>query len=223
MIDRQFTPLEEQMGTLDELRATLGDDFFTRPARTSAEARVNWQSICCCGHLGRYHSETVGGSYVLPAPGTRVNQGVTYTQVVLLHGCRGALATRGFETDTSATNHETAVITLTVNPTCPCTEFRPVAKVDRPNRYFNQRMPLDLTDITRHPFQVGVKAFAKHLSKRRAALADPSWATAEFDRRFTWLPGARVCGISKCTKTDGVLPMFVHLDRSELRCAEHRP
>jgi hypothetical protein len=212
------------MGTLDELRSTLGADFFDRPSPTSRAGLANWHDICECGHIDRYHSPTVGGAYVLPEPGAAVIRGETWTKLVVFHGCRGALATRNFETESTATDRELMTVTLTVTPTCPCEEMRPVAKVDRPNRYFNQRIPLDRGDLTRHPFQVGVKAFAKHLSKRRAALADPAWATAEFDRRFTWLPGARVCGISKCTKTDGVLPIYVSdVDgRSELRCPTHR-
>ena len=208
------------MGTLDELRTTLGADFFTTPARTGVETRISWQPLCVCGHLAKYHSATIGGAYVLPDPGMAINRGVTYTKQILFNGCRGALALRDFETETTTTDHENALITQTIVPTCPCDEFREVAQVDRPNRYFNQRVPADL-DPDRHPFLIGLRAFAKHLSKRRAALADPSWADREFDRRFTWSEN-RVCSISKCKETDGVLPAFVTGDRSELRCPKHR-
>jgi hypothetical protein len=125
------------------------------------------------------------------------------------------------ETPTDA-DREARTGVLRVNPTCPCVTFQPVARVDRPNRYFCQRMPLDRSDPMRHPFIIGMKAFATHLSRRKDAAADPAWADAEFDRRFTWLDGVRVCGLAKCTTTDGVWPVFVGGDRSELRCAAHR-
>jgi hypothetical protein len=110
------------------------------------------------------------------------------------------------------------VMTTTVHPTCPCTEMRPIAKVDRPNRYFNQR----LND--RHPFLVGVQAFTTHLSRRKAALDDPDWPAAEFDRRFIWIPEAQRCSISGCKATgDDVLPAYVNGDRdSAMRCSKHR-
>jgi hypothetical protein len=208
------------MGTLDELRATLGEDFFTQPSRTSAENRVSWQPLCVCGHLTKYHSPTVGGEYVLPTTHSPANRAASYTTVVVFNGCKGPIALRNFETETIDTDHETMVTTQTLVPTCPCDEFREVAKVDRPNRFFNQRLPDDRKDANRHPFLIGLRAFSKHLAKRKAAQTDAEWATAEFDRRFEWT--ARICGISKCRETDGVLPTFVTDDRSELRCPKHR-
>jgi hypothetical protein len=209
------------MGTLDEVKAAFGDDFFTRPSRGNLD-RHNWHELCTCGHLDRYHSETVGGAFKLPPSTTARAGGQTFTTVHLLNGCVGAVPYRGAQSETVDTNRETMVTTRTLIPTCPCTEFRPVAKVDRPNRMFSQRIPADLGDRARHPFMLGIRALSTFLSKRRAALADPSWPTVEFDRRFVWLDGARVCGISKCKETDDVWPMFVHEDRSELRCPKHR-
>ena len=87
---------------------------------------------------------------------------------------------------------------------------------------FNQRMPTDRTDDDRHPFVVGLRALTTFLSRRKAALADPSWTKREFDRRFTWLDGKRVCGISRCKETADVWPVFVDGERSELRCGPHR-
>ena len=212
------------MGTLDELRSTLGDDFFDRPSATSRTVMANWNELCLCGHIARYHSADIGGEYRVPDDEAAVIRGETWTKAVLFHGCRGALATRDFETETTVADREAMTVTMTVVPTCPCEELRPVAKVDRPNRYFNQRMPADRSDVNRHPFLIGLRAFMTHLSKRRAALADPSWAAAEFDRRFVWIEDARVCSISRCKETDGVLPAFVTdgSDRSELRCPKHR-
>jgi len=210
------------MGTLDEIRRDFGDDFFTRPTAAAA-ARHNWAALCVCGHQAGYHSPTVGGTYRLPETASMQLRGETWTTVHLFHGCVGALPTRGTETESSVANRDSMTVTRSIIPTCPCEELRPVANVDRPNRYFNQRMPADRNDRGRHPFMLGIRAFTTHLTRRRAALADPSWPAAEFDRRFTWIDGARVCGISKCKETDDVWPMFVDVDgRSELRCPKHR-
>jgi hypothetical protein len=74
-----------------------------------------------------------------------------------------------------------------------------------------------------------MRAYRKRIGKlKRAQLDGPTglgaaWADAEFDRRFRWLK-SRVCGISTCTVTDDVWPVYVTDgdDRSELRCAKHR-
>jgi hypothetical protein len=60
------------------------------------------------------------------------------------------------------------------------------------------------------------------LSKRRAAQSNPAWAEQELERRFSWIEGARVCGISRCRETADVWPVFINEDQSELRCAAHR-
>jgi len=210
---------------LGELKDALGDDYFDRERQPYTKHR--WFEICVCGHLDKYHSPSIGGGYVLKEShpmrqGPRTDPD-GWTARYLFHGCVGAVAARGLEATTLAIDHEARTSTETLLPTCPCEEFRPIAKVDRPNRYFNQRIPLsDRLSLATHPFTVGVRAFTTHLSRRRAALSDPAWATAEFARRFVWLDGKRVCGISKCTETDGVFPVFVHEDRSELRCPKHR-
>ncbi len=208
------------MGTLGELRAEFGDEFFTR--KTAAGPTHNWHELCVCGHLDKYHATSTGGAYRVPEPTVKISRGVEWTQVVSFTGCVGALRPRGFQESTESADRETLVTTMTVHPTCPCTSFTPVARIDRPNRYTNQRIPVDRSDRSRHPFVLGLKAFSTHLSRRRAALADPTWPDREFERRFEWLPGKRVCGISKCQATDAVWPVFVHDDRSELRCPAHR-
>jgi hypothetical protein len=223
----QATDDRSDMGTLDEIRASFGDDFFDRKT-TSVANRHTWRELCICGHHDGFHSPTVGGSYRLRPDGTRTVGGKTFTTVHLFNGCVGALPPRGADLATVDTNQETLVSTETVTPTCPCSEFRPVIKVDRPNRYFNQRMPTDRSDQSRHPLMLGIKAFSTHLSRRKAADpergGDPAWATAEFERRFSWLPGKRMCGMSSCYVSDEtVWPVFVDGDRSELRCAKHRP
>jgi hypothetical protein len=208
------------MSTQDELRELFGEDFFDR--KDARESRQNWHELCVCGHIDRLHAVGIGGRYVTAEPKTVMLQGEEWTHLVVFGGCIGAMRLRNYEENATVSDHERRITTLTIRPTCPCDRFRKVAKVDRPNRYFNQRLPRDLTDQSRHPFQLGIRAFSTHLSKRRAALSDPSWATAEFARRFEWLPSERVCGISKCTTVDGVFPVFVHDDRSELRCPAHR-
>jgi hypothetical protein len=209
------------MGIRDELERSFGTDFFT--PTVSQQDRHNWHELCVCGHLDRYHSESVGGVYRLPDPFIRSMGGEEVTISTVFSGCAGAMANRGFEGQTETPNRETRTIVNRINPTCPCVEFRAVVKVDRPNRYFNQRMPRDRKDPARHPFQVGIRAFTTHLSKRRAALSDPTWPDREFDRRFTWLDGARICAISRCQEGADVWPVFINDDRlSELRCPAHR-
>lgn len=206
---------------------SLLQDFqrnFGVHSQTAAEARHNWAKLCVCGHLDRYHSPTVGGLYVLPAPFVKSNRaGVDYTLSTLFHGCVGALKRRNADHATVTTDTDAHTVTTTIHATCPCEEFRPVARVDRPNRYFNQQLPIDREDPARHPFNTGVRAFTTHLSRRKAATADPEWAAAELERRFTWLDGARECSLSHCLELADVWPVFVNGDGlSELRCPAHR-
>lgn len=218
------------MGTIDELRASFGPDFFS--PENDREQHHNWLALCVCGHTARYHSPSTGdgASYRVSETSTTLSprDGAEWTNLTVFDGCVGALKPRGFEEITNDRDEDTHTVTARIHPTCPCTEFRPVAQVDRPNRFFNQRMPRadNRPDPARHPFQVGCRALRTHLSKRKAAQKDPAWADREFDRRFGWLPDARVCGISRCTETDDVWPVFVDTDRasdrSELRCAKHR-
>lgn len=210
------------MGTLDDIKAVLGEDFFDR--KTERRPIHVWNELCVCGHLDRFHAPAIGGSYRIPQPQTGTDRPQSVTRTMVFGGCLGAVRPRGFEELTQTANDDVTVITFRINPTCPCEEFRPVAKVDRPNRYFCQRIPAD-RDSDRHPFVIGLRAFSTHLGKRKAAETDPGWPAAEFDRRFQWIEGARVCGQPKCKATDGVLPVFLGAtgDRSELRCPKHRP
>jgi len=205
------------VSSFDELQARLGT--FEPTVRQPKEV---WKELCVCGHLDRYHSESVGGQYRLPATRQSVMGGVEWTVGMAFFGCVGALPGRGFEAETATVDREKLTNIRVVNPTCPCDDFRAVARVDRGNRMFNQRMPTDRTDDDRHPFVVGLRALTTFLSRRKAALADPSWTKREFDRRFTWLDGKRVCGISRCKETADVWPVFVDGERSELRCGPHR-
>jgi hypothetical protein len=209
------------VGTFEEMQAELGPEFFAR--RSSQEVnRHNWQPLCVCGHLARAHATPTGGEYRIPEAIVRVTRGVEWTTVTTFEGCTGALPARGFEQETMTADRPNNLVTRVIHPTCPCVEFVGVVNVDRPNRYFNQRIPADRSDFTRHPFQLGLKAFSTHLSRRRAALSDPTWPAAEFNRRFLWLEDARVCGLSKCREVDGVFPVYIDGDRSELRCPAHR-
>ena len=205
------------MGTLDQFRTAFGDDFFSPRAR---EAVSSVHEVCVCGHLDRYHSPDIGGAYRVPEP--EVQKSGTTTTV--FHGCVGAMKARNFEPFTLATNREERTVLKTIHATCPCEELRAVASVDRPNRFFNQRMPTDRSDSSRHPFQIGVRAFTTHLGKRKAVLKDPTWADREFEKRFTWLTETRVCSISTCRRAgEDVFPAFVNGDGlSELRCSSHR-
>lgn len=209
------------MGIRDELESSFGPGFFhPRPERTVYH---NWHELCVCGHLDRYHSSSVGGSYRLAEPRIQRFRGEEVTITTVFFGCKGAMPGRDVETETMSVDREARTMVNRINPTCPCDDFRPVATVDRPNRFFNQRLPRDRADHARHPMTVGMRAFLTHLTRRKAAQTDPAWADAEFDRRFTWLTDARVCSISRCKATDDVWPVFVSADdRSELRCPKHR-
>jgi hypothetical protein len=174
-----------------------------------------------CGHISRHHGVGNGGTYEPPTVEPPKLGGVTWTWVTVLDGCAGAVKSKGADQWVDSADRERAVMTRTMVRTCPCRDFRPVVNIDRPGRYFCQRVT-NLKDPTRHPMMLGIKAYGTHLSKRRAALTDPTWPAAEFDRRFVWIDGARVCSIANCKTTDDVWPVFVHDDRSELRCSTHR-
>ena len=161
-----------------------------------------------CGHIAKFHAESIGGEYRTPETRVQRISGQEVTVTTSFDGCVGAMPSRSFETETQTVNREALTMTTVINPTCPCTDFRPIANIDRPNRYWNQRLPMDRNDRERHPFLVGLRAFSTHLSKRRAALSDPAWAEAELERRFTWIDGKRVCGLSRCTETADVWPVL---------------
>jgi hypothetical protein len=212
------------MGTLDALRATFGEDSLH--PETEREPVHRWNELCVCGHIDRYHSPATGGTYRVPEPFSKRFGSEEGTVTTAFYGCVGALKVRGFE-EMTATDVDREAMTMVqrINPTCPCEDFRPVAKVDRPNRYFNQRMPKDPSDPLRHPLLVGIRAFTTFLHGRTAAKKDPKWAEREFDRRFVWDDAKRVCSMSRCKETgDEVWPGFVNGDGlSELRCGSHRP
>lgn len=218
------------MGIRDDLTRSFGDDFFL-PAGVRTPYR-NWRALCVCGHLDRYHSPSVGGTYTFEetyTSGGQRGRGVTTT--VRFLGCVGAMPGRGAEryrTVEANPSARTKVDQLTV--TCPCTQMQPVASVDRPNRYFCQRVPATITvetprpeQLDRHPMLIGMRAFLTHLSRRKSAHQDPDWVDQEFERRFVWLPDAHRCAISGCGTTENVWPVYVTEDGavSELRCTAH--
>jgi hypothetical protein len=210
------------MGLHDDLTSSFGDGFFD--PRPGAQPKQSWFEVCVCGHLDKRHSPSVGGSYRLEEPETVTRGGEEWVISQAFLGCVGSLPPSGHEEYTTDVARETRTSIQRVNATCPCVSFQPVARVDRPNRYFGQRVPRDRKDPTRHPMQVGLRALHTHLSKRKPADpdrgGDPSWVVEEFDRRFV-RTDAWVCGISRCTETDA-WPIYVDGERSELRCAAHR-
>lgn len=205
------------MGTLDEIREQFGEAAL-QPRPPGQRGPQAWYELCVCGHLGKFHSPDIGGSFVIPAP-TSTPRGATRHDFT---GCRGAISGPGAETESLSIDHdrEPPLMVTTLLRTCPCSQLRPVVRLDRPGRFFNQRVA-DRKDPTRHPFMVGIRAFRTHLSKRRMALSDPTWADAEFERRFVWT--ARVCDIGECKVTEAVFPVFINDDTTELRCPKHRP
>jgi hypothetical protein len=208
------------MGISDELKTTFGADFFTR--KREPAGYHNWCTICMCGHIDRFHAELIGGTYQVPVPEPRSVGGQMVTVQIQVDGCLGAMPTKGFTAETVTMDREALTHTTVRHATCPCTEFRPVANVDKPNRFFNQRLPVDRDDRERHPFMVGLRAFSTHLSRRRAALSNPAWAEAELERRFSWIEDKRVCAIGRCRETKDVWPVLIDGELSEMRCSAHR-
>jgi hypothetical protein len=213
----------ETVGVLDEFRSSFGDDALD-PSTRGGHRPLVWYELCACGHLDRYHAPSIGGTFEQePSTERTFPDGRRMVSLHIAEGCRGAMVNRGQVTVRNDVDETPDLITRTETflSTCPCQKFRPVAKVDKPNRFFNQRIPIDRSDPLRHPFQVGIRAFSTHLSKRRAALSDPTWAEREFDRRFEWT--ARRCAISKCKATDDVWAVYLNPEGlSELRCPAHR-
>jgi hypothetical protein len=204
------------MGLSDELTDLVGDGVVPY-----IQERRRWLGLCVCGHISTQHSQSVGGEYI-PAPLTDT----TPPTIERFDGCRGALA--GGRKPTEEYVREGDVIVKLTLATCPCERFRPIAKVDRPGRFFNQAIPRDREDYIRHPFLTGIRAYRTRISKFKAIDGDPVKTAAELDRRFEWLPGARICSISRCKATDDVWPVFVSegsdgtRSHSELRCLAHR-
>lgn len=176
----------------------------------------NWQELCTCGHLRRYHAQSVGGT----AP--EHPEGVPSAVPYVFHGCIGELPPKGTVRRAIEPQKDGPPLMREV-PTCPCTAHRPVALVDRPSRYFNQKRPIDRSDLGRHPFLLGMRAYRTRLLKVKAVDGDTDKRDAEFDRRFTWMDGARICSIVNCKATEDVWPCFINDDDvSELRCPKHR-
>jgi hypothetical protein len=214
------------MGVLDDLTSSFGPEAL-QPRLSPGRGASHWLGLCVCGHTAKAHSPSIGGEFVLAAPKDKtLPDGRAMEYRMLFDGCRGAVTNRAEVTEREENGvTDTLVYTHEIFlPTCPCPEFREVAKVDRPNRYFNQRIPRksgDWEDPLRHPFAIGIRAFNTFLSKRRAALSDPAWAIAEFERRFEWTH--RRCALSRCKASDGVWPVYINVELdSELRCAAHR-
>lgn len=207
---------DQDTGASAGLDQFFGDRVFT----PYTEERRHWLQLCVCGHIATAHSESVGGAYVLPERKQKTRpDGSSYWQEERFHGCRGELRSGRFEPVSYTRDGDTAV--EQINPTCPCTDFRPVAEVDRPGRYFNQRRPKDRADLRRHPLPTGMRAYRTRISKLKLADGDPAKTAAEFDRRFRWLPDARVC-VACGSGGDDVWPVFDENDHSELRCSRHR-
>jgi hypothetical protein len=83
----------------------------------------------------------------------------------------------------------------------------------------------DRANVARHPFLVGMRAYRTRIGKFKSMVGHSDKADAEFNRRFEWLDGARMCSVARCrTSSEDVWPVFVDGDpaQSELRCSTHR-
>jgi len=210
------------MGIREELKQAFGEDFL-EPRRWGRQP--SWHDLCVCGHIDWRHGRPIGGSFLEEEDDRTIGgQPVHYRRT--LNGCAGAMAFRGFDKEDRDLDHVAGTAVVTVKTTCPCVKFQPVARIDRPGRYFNQRIPRDLTAYARHPFATGVRAYLTFLSGQKSGNpdkgGDPDWVPAEFDRRFVWLD--RRCAHLTCHTTAEVWPVYVDADpaRSELRCPLHR-
>lgn len=160
---------------------------------------TRWARICVCGHAEEYHGPAIGGTYGGKEWGHTSK------------GCMGAVPGR---------DHPRPGLTddklLDNVPTCPCPEFRPVAMIDRPGRYFRQRV---WTRDRVHPMIRGLKAQHTRLANSKAY---GDCADEEAERRLRWLDGARKCRVCDWTGDD-VWPSYVNEGRlSQMRCEEHR-
>lgn len=205
---------------INEQMASMFGEDWGRPSEATVSRRTNWERLCCCGHLERHHPAAFGGLYTPPADGEMTFRGTTVKIVHVTEGCRGAMPASGFELEIHTMDREAGVQTVTWSATCPCREFRPVATVDRPNRYFNQRVLADRP----HAFATGLRAFRTFLNGCKFAKLDPDWPAAEMVRRFVWIDGAQRCSLSRCkTVGDTVFPTYINaIMDSGMRCEKHR-
>jgi hypothetical protein len=184
------------MGIIEELDAHIlatGIDLSS-----AADRQSRWIEICVCGHERTMHGPGNGGEY----------GGVDWGKTV--DGCAGPPPERGrplrrIQADGMA--H--------VDPTCPCMMHRPVAEVDRPARYFRQKV---WTRDRVHPLVRGMRAMTTRLDRSKRYLGQ---GAEEAARRFRWLDDARECRV--CGKRDGtVWPCYVNDQRlSQMRCSNH--
>src|SRR3954466_11131908 len=156
---------------------TYAGDDDPRPERVY---RTRWVEVCVCGHLATGHAPSIGGAYRLPgSEETTVRYGAglkALRMVWSMDGCAGEMRSRSREkfTDKTTVADGVTVTARHVNVTCPCDEFRPVARVDRPHRHFHPGRPLDRTDPTRHPLVVAMRAYRKGIGKLKRAHLSPT-------------------------------------------------
>ena len=224
-------PLSDELAQLKEQRQPV-------EMATPDEGEA-WHEICVCGHRQDRHTTDIGGEI----RHRKEYRGQRSILVEQSSGCLGQARPRGFE-DISVevlppeTEGELPRKVTTYRMTCVCAEFRPVLRVFDPRFKFNQRPAGRLPngrrnpDPTQHALVKGIRAMhSKHLGMKHIKNADVSddekerMAQRLTDDRVQWIEANRRCAAEHCkAQGAGVWPAYVDdRDRSELRCAEHRP
>lgn len=179
------------------------------------QGQPNWQRVCICGHLEEHHGEGIGGTHPTVDPIDRLP--------VQLDGCTGAMRAtgprradrdgRGRQRDRSVQKKVGNRVVNEVPVTCPCTEFRPVATVDRGAGRFRQRVHRN-----NHPMVPAMRGQLKiweRMADRQGIDLDTFVAS-----RFEWLVELRC---EQCRSTDGAFPSYTVPGREfGMLCAECR-
>src|SRR4051812_10520993 len=110
------------MGTLDDLKASFGDDVLE--PRPGGQPLHTWVEICVCGHPWKFHSPSIGGGYQVKPPYTNRVGGVDYEITTAVDGCVGCPRTKGSDRWVQTGDREARTGTDQIIATCPCPEFR---------------------------------------------------------------------------------------------------
>lgn len=197
------------MSTLGKIQKVIDSE----PELNRRTDEPRWQSLCVCGHLEQHHSASVGGSHPTDEAGLPFDfDGCTgaMRQVGRRRAQRDSTGKVGDRTQFQVTDAGPATV---VPVTCPCTEFRPVAEVDRLGGRFRQR-----AHATAHPFLSGMRGMLKTLER----MANDRVVDLDdlLEARFRWTVPL-TC--QQCASTDDVFPSWtVPGKESGLLCGECR-
>jgi hypothetical protein len=171
----------------------LIEDHYAEHGISSEEQEAKkhrWVPLCVCGHTSEYHS----------GEGQHMD-------------CRGAMPNRG---DRDRVKYDPK-LGLVYPPTCPCRQMRAAAEVDRPGRYFRQKV---WTRDDVHPMVRGMKAMRTRIGSLKTTKDPDPDPDAAFAQRIRRLEGWR-CAI--CGDETDAIAMYVSSNRqSQMRCPRHQ-